>query len=326
MCGIGGCSDVDMPIRDFEMVMQSALLKEIIAVGINGGEPFLKHDLVDYVDRILTLPKLKSLFIISNGILTEKITEKLSVIYSKCKEKNIRFTVTFSIDGYRGVHDKIRGVQGAFDKTIKTIKTVQENEGKYCDQIGIICTISKHNIYYVNELLAYAALNNLPQITYQLAVNHQRLHNDHIFEDFSVMTDEHMRLLAQEFFFRLYADSGQGFYYYSIYRYIESKGTERLVNCNWAYRDVTIDASGSLYYCATKSKAIGSIYDEKPLESSFFDKQNMKYRKELVETECGKCVHYSGNEPYFAAYAKYVGTLKKSWVWRLDYIHKGRRF
>jgi len=325
MCGVSSCGMADMPIQDFEKAINSGLLKQITSVGINGGEPFIKSNIEEYVDIILTLPKLDSIFIISNGILTDKILEKLNVIYEKCKEKNIRLTVTFSIDGYKDIHDQIRGMAGAFDKTISTIKSVQSEQSKYCDNIGIICTISKYNIYNINELLAYAELNSLPKITYQLAVGHARLENENKFKEFSVMTDEYSRLLAQEFFFRLYSESGQIFYYYPIYRYIESGGTERLINCNWAFRDATIDASGNLYYCAVKSKSIGSIYSDKSLEESFFDKQNIKYRINLVNDNCCKCIHYWGNESSFLAYRRYLKYLLKNRTWRFDYIKRGRR-
>ena len=100
---------------------------------------------------MLSLPNLKSISIISNGTLKEQISKKLETIYLNCKNKGVKLNVTFSIDGYGDKHDEIRGVEGSFTKTIETIKSIQNEMHKYCDNLGVICTISKYNILPIME-------------------------------------------------------------------------------------------------------------------------------------------------------------------------------
>lgn len=320
MCGIPDMTGQDMSLEQLEHSLNDKLFSEVVSVGVNGGEPFLLSDLEQRVDIILKLPKISSLNIISNGILTQRILEKLETIHDKCKLQAVKVGITFSLDGYHEVHDSIRGIKGAFDKTVTTIQAIQRNMQKYCEHIGIICTVSNYNIYSLNELTAFAELNDLPKIDFQLAVEHKRLNNADKVADFSITANEYHKMLAMEFFYTLFLKTNLDNYYF-IYKYLESDCTRRMTSCPWADRDVTLDASGNLFYCAVNSKQIGTLTDD--LYGRFFDNENLDYRKSLVKTHCPSCIHYNNSAMYLKSYIDINSHRKDRYIWYLNYLLSG---
>ena len=303
---------------DLQKVVKDDFFSKVLSVGINGGEPFILPNIQEYVNVLLSLPKIKNISIISNGILTTKILEKLEIMYEMCKGKNVKLNFTVSLDGYKDIHDKIRGKEGAFDRTIKTYSEVNKNKNKYCDNLGIICTISRHNIYYIKDFLAYVDLNKLDNVSYQLAVNHQRLHTEDL-KDFSVLDDKYSKMLTQEFFYELFTVTKEKKYYF-IFRYLNDEENRiRMSPCGYAEGDITIDGLGNLLYCATASKIIGQM-SWGNLSKIFFAKKNIDYRKDLVKNECDSCIHYTTNKGYLKSNIQAYKELrnKSTWYYKLS--------
>jgi MoaA/NifB/PqqE/SkfB family radical SAM enzyme len=300
MCNVPSMNkNEDFQLQDLKSAFLDKTFSKIKVVGVNGGEPFLKSDLEEYIKIILTLPKIKNISIISNGILTNQILGKLEKIHLMCKNKKVILNITFSIDGYAEKHDEIRGVKGSFLKTIETIKTIQINKNRYCDNLGIICTISKYNIYSLSELESYFKVNKLPLINYQLAVQHKRLDNEGFVEEFSIVNDEHMRMIAREFFISKFYET-KNIRYYFIFKYISENFSNRMISCMYQSDAITIDASGKLCYCAVESDAIATIKEN--IFNDFFDEKNLDYRKSIIDEKCNNCIHYSDSKPYLKSY------------------------
>ncbi|NNJ71532.1 MAG: radical SAM protein [Kiritimatiellales bacterium] len=287
--------DVDMTIERVRQIMQNDLFKKLQAIGINGGEPSLVKELPAIIAELLCLPKLKSIHMITNGMLTERILEITKEINESCKAKGVHFSLSVSLDGIEEVYWACRGVS-SFSKTIDTIKTVVENPGTYCSSFSAGCTVSKYNVDHLAANDAYCAEYNIP-IFYRLAVPNRRIYNMGYSDDFSVLTDDADRRTAMEFFFgkivdRRCRDWKQKFTYYAIFKYLEGKGHVRLADCFWKWRDATVDELGNIYYCATESKCLGTL-DGSNATEIFHSKENLDYRKELIKEHCEHCIHYA---------------------------------
>ena len=287
--------DIDMTVERVREIMQNDLFKKLSAIGINGGEPSLVKELPEIINELLLLPKLKSIHMITNGMLTERILEVTKEINEACNARNVYFGLSVSLDGIEEIYWACRGVS-SFAKTIETIRTVADSPGVYCSSFSAGCTVSKYNIDYLVANEAYCAEYNIP-IFYRLAVPNRRIHNLGYSDDFSVLTDESDRHTAMEFFFGKIVDRNnrdwkQKFTYYAIFKYLEGKGHVRLADCFWKWRDVTIDELGNIYYCATESKCLGTL-DEGNAKEIVHSKESRKYRKELIEEHCSHCIHYA---------------------------------
>jgi len=320
-CNVYDEKRIDISLEQINEMVNDKLFSNVKSVGINGGEPFLVSDIDKYIAALLKLPKIKNINIISNGILTKRIIGKLKIIYTLCQENQVLLSFTTSLDGFRDVHNSIRGGKDSFDKTIATYNEIKNNMSMYCDKLGIICTISKHNIFHIYDLVSYFKVNEINNVSYQLAVINHRLHNENM-PKFSVLDDKYASMMAQEFFYSKYMETNEKRYYF-FYKYLVDNGYgKRMSVCNYANRDVTVDASGYLLYCATYSKRIGHI-DDGEMSDIFYSKQNIEYRKQLVNDKCNSCIHYTSNNGFLNANIEANSLLRNQYSWINKYELKG---
>jgi len=287
--------DVDMTVERVREIMQNDLFKKLQAIGINGGEPSLVKELPAIVNELLKLPKLKSIHMITNGMLTERILELTQEINDSCKAKGVHFSLSVSLDGIEEIYWACRGVS-SFSKTIDTIQRVVDAPGVYCSSFSAGCTVSKYNVDHLVANEAYCKQHNIP-VFYRLAVPNRRIYNLGYVDDFSVLADDADRRTAMEFFFGKVVDKNdrnwkQKFTYFAIFRYLEAKGHLRLADCFWKWRDATVDEEGNLYYCATESKALGKL-DSSNAKEILHSRENLQYRRELIDEHCQNCIHYA---------------------------------
>lgn len=106
------------------------------AMRITGGEPFLRNDLAEMVNLIQKLSKPKIVHITSNGFLTQKIVNFVTKLNNPQKVH-----LKISIDAVGKTHDKIRGVDGAFDMAFNTVKELCKIRDKYKFYLGVNQTI-----------------------------------------------------------------------------------------------------------------------------------------------------------------------------------------
>lgn len=112
------------------------ILREI---NITGGEPFLRDDLPLIVSIILERAPRARIVISSNGLLTNRIREMLPEMMRASRRLGLRI----SIDGATAeMHDKLRGVPGAFDKAWATLEAVR---GLGLRDLGLGFTMSRGN-------------------------------------------------------------------------------------------------------------------------------------------------------------------------------------
>lgn len=98
-----------------------ALPSALRTINVTGGEPFLRKDIVDVVRRIHEAAPRSRIVISTNGFLTERIVEAVAEMMQFCP----RLGIGVSIDGIGEIHDRIRGVEGAFERAVETVKRLK---------------------------------------------------------------------------------------------------------------------------------------------------------------------------------------------------------
>jgi len=88
---------------------------------LSGGEPFTRYEFLRNITEYL-LRKKKGVWIITNGILTDRI---LPFAEDLCGYKE-NFGISVSIDGIGHVHDTVRGLPGAYEKAVETIRRLTD--------------------------------------------------------------------------------------------------------------------------------------------------------------------------------------------------------
>lgn len=286
MCGMRNLiAQKEFSSEDLQIIIKDPIYRSIKSIGINGGEPFLRSDILEVIEVLLQLPNLQDIYFITNGYFTDKILYNLSIIHEKCEDKQVSVHVSISVDGVEEMQEKMRGNKFAFKNAENTCRKIFDNKNRYCDDINIISTITRINISKIYQVQKWAETMGL-EVAYNIATIHERLDNHDKYDDFSIFTDEYARHLAMEFFYSLFYQS-KSQRYFAIYYYIKMQ--KRIAYCDYQNDAITLVPNGNLVYCATHSKELGNV-----LQSSTTDvyMKNLGYKKHLHENYCDSCSHY----------------------------------
>ena len=136
-------------------------------IEITGGEPFLRSDIVDIIrafkdsSKDLYLLTMPTNSLCNPDAVVGKITQILELGIPKV-------SITLSLDGYRELHDKIRGIPGNFDRVINMARRLNELQATHSNLFFIFgYTMSRFNqghlletIQKVKAELSWATYNN----------------------------------------------------------------------------------------------------------------------------------------------------------------------
>src|SRR4030067_1951787 len=127
-------------------------IKNVLEVNITGGEPFLRNDIVDIIRIIADSTPKARISMVNNGLIPSILEDKLKAIL----EITDHVHVGISIDGIGEMHDKIRGINGAFERAIQTLDKITQLKMEY-PKLGItigmtITSLNYNQILQVHEL------------------------------------------------------------------------------------------------------------------------------------------------------------------------------
>lgn len=303
----------EVNIEELKEALKSKYFNKVESVGINGGEPFLHSNIEGVISTLLLLNKINSIYIISNGLLTTRILENLEITKKLCEQKKVKVYLTISIDGIKDVHDKVRGIEGAFDKAFNTINIINENKQKYCDSLTVGYTISNGNVFDMVESEVVFKKNKLKS-NFHLAVPNKRI-GTFSSADYSVLKNPRSKMLAKEFFYSRFKYE-KGFrnkmVYFLNYYYLKNDGKARISDCEYLLRDITIDQKLDLFLCATASDKVGSLKENSLdyyVKNKCLDKE-----KENIKKRCSDCGHYI-SKPTFRGFIEFIKEKYSPYIW-----------
>jgi radical SAM protein with 4Fe4S-binding SPASM domain len=138
----------EVPFETYKKVIDEVAPKKV-HVYITGGEPFLYESLVPLVNYIKE--KGLKVQIVTNGVGLEKNAQTIV--------ENGWDMICVSFDGPKEIHDKCRGVPGAFETATKGIAAIQKLKKelkKTKPVIFVLTTISVNNQYTLLDTVAEA--------------------------------------------------------------------------------------------------------------------------------------------------------------------------
>ena len=132
-----------------------------------GGEPFLNFEIMKYiVNRTKELGMRLEYKVVSNGSIMN--TEIVDFI----KENNI--VIAISVDGLENTNNLMRidhNGNGTFTKTNETLSTFSENGVVF----GLSCTISRHNMNNMDEIVTVLEKYNIKGMGYNLPSENENI-------------------------------------------------------------------------------------------------------------------------------------------------------
>lgn len=242
------------PVNELEPNDFSNLPNSLKDINITGGEPFLRDDLAEIIQVITNNnPKVRLVFS-SNGFLTDKIVNTMLEI----KKINSNSAIGISIDGINEMHDEIRGVNKAFEKTINTIISLKRAGIK---DIRIGFTASNQNIKHLSDV--YNLTREL-DIEFTLSVVHNSEGyfgiETNMLPDKAELEKEIRYVLKKEIKF---SDPRRLFRIYFMKGIIDYVNDGiRPLSC-YALKDFFfMDAQGNIYPCNMINKSFGNIKEK----------------------------------------------------------------
>ena len=277
----------DMSLEDLASVLKDPFFQDLEHVGISGGEPFLRKDLVEIVKLFTALPKLKSLSITSHGFNHARHQAMAAKIVDLARQRGVPLTMNLSFDGVNAVHDQVRGVPGGFRKLERTFALYRSLGVRVVGQ----CTVSKANLYNLPELEQFSRDNNLEMI-YRLSTSIERLYNHDVIDEVKLDKGE------QSFFadFLLYSgviertsNPARRLFYRQLVDTLQS-GSRRKAPCYYQNEAVLLNANGDVFQCSIVKDAVCNAR-RTPIGDKYFSPENRAAIAEVKREICTRCPH-----------------------------------
>jgi SynChlorMet cassette radical SAM/SPASM protein ScmF len=152
-----------LPLKTFQHVLTQGLDMGVVNVKLTGGEPLIHPE----IKQILSILKGEKVFLLieTNGIpcgnksLVKKISECSNIF------------VAVSLDGTTAeVHEKIRGVKGCFEKTVKGINNLVDAGIRP----QIIMSMTKSNKHQIEPMVRFAEKIGAGSVKFNIVVPVQK--------------------------------------------------------------------------------------------------------------------------------------------------------
>ncbi len=117
----------ELSIAEIEKISSS--LGDLLWLALSGGEVFLRDDLVEIVRVFYRRNRPAVILLPTNGLLPGVVREMTEAVLAECPKSTV--VVKLSLDGPAELHDSMRGVPGAFRKTMETYEGLQGLLGTY---------------------------------------------------------------------------------------------------------------------------------------------------------------------------------------------------
>lgn len=118
-------------------------------VNLTGGEPFLRHDLAEVVDAVRAACPRVRLILSTNGLALSRIRR----LAPRLVANDPSLAVRVSLDGVGALHDRLRGVPGAFDRARQALDLLSEAGVR---DLGISMTLVRDNVQEVGLVYGLA--------------------------------------------------------------------------------------------------------------------------------------------------------------------------
>ncbi|HAD88177.1 MAG TPA: hypothetical protein DCG48_12510 [Rhodospirillaceae bacterium] len=113
-------------------------------VNLTGGEPFARKELLDIARAYFRNTDIRSIFITSNGSLPERMIPFARTLMEEFPDRKVIFSL--SIDSFADEHDRIRKIDGLFEKCMASYHGLVALGGNAMANIAITVSHENHQI------------------------------------------------------------------------------------------------------------------------------------------------------------------------------------
>lgn len=278
----------ELTAEEFGAILRDPLFSKVEHVGISGGEPTLRKDLVGIVREVVeALPELISLSVTSHGFHTSRWKSMLKGIRDCCDRSGVQLRINVSLDGVNELHNEVRGMPKAFDTACGTIDEIRA-QGV---DVQIQTTVTSPNVFGVGRMLEWA-LERDHDIVFRQGTVITRLDNEESVNKVALSADERSffadLLRSDRLLNRTTSPARKLFYLDLADRLIT--GRERHAPCIFQNEGLVLAANGDMFHCSISTEAFGNARRGDAI-GQYYSERSESLRANLKSTVCPGCVH-----------------------------------
>ena len=271
-CDVWRRPNDDMTLEEWEKVFQK-LGRAPFYMTFTGGEPFLRADIDDMVLAAYEHCRPEVITIPTNGILTERILEKVDRMCREAPDTNIGINLSLDEVGER--HDKLRVVPGNWAKAMKTWEGLKALQAKHKNLVLTVHTvISKFNIARFYDI--YHGLQPLEPDSYITEVAEERAELSTLGWEITPLAEEYAPIAdflsqqARRQPVKGLARVTQAFraQYYQLAKKVLFTN-EQEIPCHAGWASAHIAPNGDIWSCCIRAESVANLretdYDLRPI-------------------------------------------------------------
>jgi len=263
-------------------------------INVSGGEIFLREDLLDIFDIILTT--CKDLYLLdfpTNGFQTKLILEVINRLLVNYKIPKI--LVTISLDGPQKLHDQIRGVEGSWDRAVETFRQLRKlRSARFNVFFGTTlqpANIGKFDetVKSVEEKIGNIRYNDFHVNLIQYSPHYYKNIDTSDSNDYDKLWPQLERIIRRR---KIFLFSPIGFLEYEYQKlariYLSEKKTP--ITCQAFSASFFMDPEGNIFPCSIYNKSIGNIVDfDYDINKMWDTVSRYRIREEIRKQKCPQC-------------------------------------
>ena len=279
----------DLELSDWLELLSSPELRGLRELDLTGGEPFLRQDLGQLLQGICDLqptnfPRLRTLAITTNGILTDRILERTREIIGPLQDRGIDLVLACGMDAVGELHDRIRNSSGAWKRLQETVSGLQQIRKFHSNLVlGIKTTVVPLNSTELDKIADYAEANDLFTIISPCIITPNRFGNSDRETDLRFSSEQLDAIIR----------------FYESPRFVWSSHREALLGylktgkikkpCSAGFNTLFIRYNGEVFCCPVLPVPLGNFKDQ-PLGDLFRSSVADRFRKKVGDhPECKVC-------------------------------------
>jgi MoaA/NifB/PqqE/SkfB family radical SAM enzyme len=278
------------PSRLARILKDVALSAALTHINITGGEP-CSHPEPEALLAVLSVgcPSLREVNLNVSGLDPERTALAVPAFRAGLATA-VKLVITVSLDGVGSLHDRVRGVKHAFERTMASIRWCQDAIASgLAFRLLLNCTVSRANHEGVRDVVALARQLGIGLSLTYAATNGLFLGNLSMRGRFEI-AEESTRPVSQ-----LFTDAfhDEGFplterHYYAMAARM-ANGEPRPGTCVYQDRGVFLDLDGTVYPCGTAPDLPYARLPDEPFKPAYFGERGDAIRRELMNRHCPGC-------------------------------------
>ncbi len=250
----------ELNINEINDLLKSKYLNNLRGIGLTGGEPFLRNDIVELAGIFIEKYPNSFLGIASNGLDSNLIFDKTRQIINEFNPSHL--SISLSCDGIYHEHDRMRGIKNAYDALLNTISLLK----KLNINIGLHFTITPQNYKHLFSVYNLSKEQNIKFLC--VVAQNSSAYYDNMDTNFE--WNESQLREAEDAIKMITADLIKretplnkliNPYSFFMNECINHQRMKRANKCFSGVHSLFLDAYGNIYPCLMLDRRIGNIRD-----------------------------------------------------------------